>query len=268
MDGQTTRTEAEEALVRARRHAERLLDDARESLSAIFDHVAEVAGEIEATANADAELRLSGAGAQAERVVEDARRDARRIIERAQAEARDLLSSAQAEHQRLRERLPEISAALAAFEDRLASFYDSEAIDLRAIEAAVGHIDAVVDQGVQQLPNEEVPVEQSDAGAPAGTDGSMAVDDEADPAPEPSDPEPAPSPTGDARAVPGDGPQLPAPDGSGQPLAARATIAPTELADLRSAGHLASRDDGDELRETIYQRRGGGIKRRLREQQD
>lgn len=250
MDGQTTRTEAEEALVMARRNAERLLDEARSTIAAIFDHVAETAEEVEAAAKADAEIRLADAGAESDKIVGAARQDARRILERAQAEARDLLAGAQAEHQRLRQRLPEISAALAAFEDRLTSFYDSETIDLTELERAAGQVEAAaaVDETVDDEPHaspEPEPVAQHDEATE-----DVAAD------------EPSPEPGVDF--------PLPVPDGSGKPLASRATIAPTDLADVRLADHLASRsDDGEEeMRQTIYQRRGGGLKRRIREQQD
>jgi DivIVA domain-containing protein len=298
-ESQRMKSEAEEALSGARSEADHLLEGARDRVDKLLAELRVDAEAAIAEAGAEAEQRLSKAEAKEQRMLDSARAESDRLIDEArkeaaarrseaETEAQNLVAEARAEHERLVVRVPQLRTAVADIENRIRAFSSAAAEDLEVVDAMIEIADSESGGGVVSL-----------VGAnPHGEDDAEGPTNE-----RPTDLELVPSSNGESKAAaPADDKPIlagvAAPDGSGAPPAARPVLeegaeprlngfqagehevpspepadedeAPREAAQdegspltrLRATHHVASREP-DEQAETIYQRRGDGLRRRL-----
>jgi cell division septum initiation protein DivIVA len=265
--------QAQETLARARRQAQELLEGAKAEIERLFEALAADTQEVVDAAERDAAAARAEAEAASEKMLATATADAEKMRVEAQAEAAahrhaarsqaaaeaaSILSDARAEHDRLAGRIPELRNALTQFEAQVHALAAGEAIDLNAVEAEERVATEPVDAAEE--------VQEVAAGGDVAEDHAVAeVAPEADGA-------------------------IPAPDGSGTLPEAREPIDLTQYRTMREAPgtsspepepdeavaaaatqpvapHVARRTPNVES-DTIYQRRGGGIRRRIRAQGD
>ena len=287
MESEQMRQQATETLARARQQAEELLDAARGEIDKLFATLNNDAIEVLDAAERDAAAQHEAAAAEANQVLTEARASAdnvtteakenasqtqaeaeaetRRLLadagaaavstkEAAAAEAAQIVAQARAEHDRLAKRIPELRSALSQFEAQVHALATAEeALDLNEVEAEerVEQATAAIEDEITEVANE----------------------------------------TAEATAEDG----MPAPDGSGTLPAARDLVNLTDYRDrqddeqdavaneietaeeqaaerrkeLVAGSHIARRTPGSsEMTETIYQRRGGGLRRRIKAQGD
>lgn len=292
--------QAEETLAKARREAESILAATRAEIERLFsgltkdtqevlgvaereaaDHKAkaeEAASQIVAGANADAEKLRSTAESVKAEADEARQRAAAEAEELRRAAARDadaMVEQARAEHDRLSARIPELRNALSKFEAQVQALTSTSVIDLNELEEAEARTEEVAGPVEEQA----VPA----AGQSAGEKTASAAVEQGVPAPDGSGTLPAARDLVDLdeyRELKGPGHDeddaeeeavieaeetAEEPEPAPEPVAAAASSTPFERL---ASSHVASRTIGSDTTETIYQRRGGGLRRRIKAQGD
>ena len=283
MESERMMTQAEEALTGARRQAESILASARTEIEKLFEDLEGETRQVLAAAEqqaaemreeADREskatlvkaeeeserLRAEAASAKSEAEAERqaAQAEGVRIRDEAAREAASVLESARREHDRLATRIPELRTALSQFEAQVHALAAEPVVDLNAVEAAEREVAPETDQepaiaeGAEEADlSHAIPVPDGSGNLPAARD-LVDLDEyrELKASPVPSEAAAADSELDETTPA--------------EPATAELEAPPLE----RLAGsHVATRGiPGDN--ETIYQRRGGGLRRRIKAQGD
>lgn len=274
-----------DAVEGARQQAEAILAEARAAIDKMLDGIAGEARQVLATAESDAAKHktkieeesaqlLADSRAKAEATKKAAATEAAELRAKAASDAAVLIEKAQAEHDKLATRIPELRTALSQFEAQVHALTNVPAVDLNEVEAteaaakAAGVEVTIGSDGATNAVEEALATATSVAGSVA-----------------------APTRTTSAKATSVAG-SVAVPDGSGTLPAARDLVDLDEYRDLKAtpavaeataaAGqaastgtplerlastHVASRVMPSD-NETIYQRRGGGLRRRINAQGD
>ncbi|MEE8330902.1 MAG: DivIVA domain-containing protein [Acidimicrobiia bacterium] len=275
------RTESElmrqtgDAVEGARQQAEAILAEARAAIDKMFDSIASEAKQVLATAESDAAKHkdkiekesaklLADSLAKAEATKKAAATEAAELRAKAAGDAAATVAKAQAEHDKLATRMPELRTALSQFEAQVHALTNVPVADLNEVEATEAAAKAaevevtIGSDAATGAAEAALATASSVARSVAAPDGSgmlpaardlvnldeyrdlkaSPVEEEA-PVPAPTKPEPALSP-------------------------AASDSAPLErLASTHVASRVIPTDN-----ETIYQRRGGGLRRRINSQGD
>ncbi len=273
------RTESElmrhtgDAVEGARQQAEAILAEARAAIDKMFDSIASEAKQVLATAESDAAKHkakieeesaklLADSLAKADATKKAAATEAAELRAKAARDAAATVAKAQAEHDKLATRIPELRTALSQFEAQVHALTNVPVADLNEEEATqaatkAAEVEVTIDSdaatgaakaALATATSVSVAAPDGSGTLPAARDlvnldeyrdlKASHVEKEA-PVPAPAKPEPAPSPAAS----------------DGAPLERLAST------------HVASRGMPTD-KETIYQRRGGGLRRRINSQGD
>jgi cell division septum initiation protein DivIVA len=280
-NAEADRTRAAAEAVRT--EAESLRQAAIAEAAEITSAAASEAAGVRAAASAEAAELRAAADSEAVELRAAATRDAAMIVERARVE-----------HDRLVVRIPELRSALSQFEAQVHALATEPVVDLNEIEAADAAAVVATAPPIEAaegaagapeaapIPAEEVSAREARAAEPAGSDpGAVAAGSrimiETIPLPDGSGTLPAAREFVDldqyrayktpARSAPPVKPEEAAaaePQSAAPPVPAEAAAPPLE----RLAGTHTTRRGMTTENDTIYQRRGGGLRRRIKAQGD